>query len=60
MKKLKFLDFSTYDPVTLNKSKLQIHSANPINPDIFINKVLINKVPIKIKNLSFIHRVLKM
>ena len=60
MKKLKFLDFSTYDPVTLNKSKLQIHSANPTNPDIFINKVLMNKVPIKIKNLSFIHWVLKM
>ena len=35
MKKLKFLDFSTYDPVTLNKSKLQIHAANPTDPDIF-------------------------
>ena len=34
MKNLKFLLFSTYVPVTLIKSKLQIHAGNPTNPDI--------------------------
>ena len=34
MKKLKFLFFPTYVPVTLIKSKLQIHPLNPANPDI--------------------------
>ena len=38
----KFFSFQTYDLVTLIKSKLQIHPANPGNPDIlqFITKFL--------------------
>ena len=34
MKNLDFLHFSTYVPVTLVKSELQIHPENPTNPDI--------------------------
>ena len=34
MKNFKFLHFLTYVPVTLVKPKLQIHPANPTNPDI--------------------------
>ena len=42
MNNLKFILFSTYVPVILIKSKLQIHPANPTNPDIlkFITKFL--------------------
>ena len=42
MKNLNFLLFPTYVPVTLIKSKLQIHPVNPTNPDIlkFITKLL--------------------
>ena len=53
-----FLFFPTYVPVTLIKSKLQIHPANPTNPDIlkFITKFLkIKKVLLKIQDLPFIH-----
>ena len=48
MKNLKFLLFPTDVPVTLLKSKLQIHPVNPTNPDIlkFITKFL------KIKGLQ--------
>ena len=57
MKNLKFALFPTYVPVTLRKSKLQIHPVNPTNPDIFKihHEVIKNKVLIKIQNLSFIH-----
>ena len=42
IKNLKFLLFPTPVPVTLIKSKLQIHPANPANPKIlkFITKFL--------------------
>ena len=42
IKNLKFLLFPTYAPVTLIKSKSQIHSVNPTNPGIlnFITKFL--------------------
>ena len=49
MKNLKFLLSPAYVTVTLIKSKLQIHLLNATNPDI-----------IKIRNLLFIHYVLKM
>ena len=51
IKNLKFPLFPTYVPVTLVKSKLQIHPANPIFSHIsheIHHEVLINKVLIKI------------
>ena len=42
MNNRKFILFPTYAPVTLIKSKLQLHPANPTDPDIlkFIAKFL--------------------
>ena len=42
MKNLKFLLFPTYVPMTLIKSKIESHPANPTNPGIlkFITKFL--------------------
>ena len=59
MKNLKFVLFPTYAPVTLIKSKLQIHPVNPKNQETHLceihHEVLINKVVIKLENLFFFH-----
>ena len=61
MKNFKFLLFPTYVPVTLIKSKLQIHHVNPKNLDIleFITKLLSIKCLQKFKIFPSFCRSLK-
>ena len=61
MKNVKFLLFPTYIPVTLIMPKLQIHPANPTNPDIlkFTTKFLKIKWSYKFKISPSFTRSLK-